>query len=332
MVEHDIAVVIGELFAAGLHWAIQNLIHPLDVAVRADDGGEVLQRSLQRIVQAGDHQQKHEEGQNVQFALDQQRCAREGGSGDAQPQNKPGGHHEDGRSQLALDEAALHSADFLFQPGKISTFGVVGAQVGHRFDALLNAVLAGNLCRCRFAGKPFLHAGRQRDDGKRHRQRPDGGKRHAPVEKQHRHGDDRGGEHRAIQRRDKVGLALLQHGAVVHNGGGQVGEILLSKKRQWNLPQLLRKPHPAHAGFHIGDKERVVVFKPRADHDEQRRRNAADGIERDSLRRQRTAHDVAHQQVQEPHRQHEGDVLQRTAQHALDVVHRALAGEGIAPL
>ena len=122
MVEHDIAVVIGGLFAADLHGAIQNLIHPLDVAVRADDGGEVLQRSLQRIVQAGDHQQKHEEGQNVQFALDQQRCAREGGSGDAQPQNKP--------------------------------------------------------------------AGRQRDDGKRHRQRPDGGKRHAPVEKQHRHGND----------------------------------------------------------------------------------------------------------------------------------------------
>ena len=120
MVEHDIAVAIGELFAAGLHGAIQNLIHPLDVAVRADDGGEVLQRSLQRIVQAGDHQQKHEEGQNVQFALDQQRCAREGGSGNTQPQDKPGGHHEDGRSQLALDEAALHSADFLFQPGKIS--------------------------------------------------------------------------------------------------------------------------------------------------------------------------------------------------------------------
>ena len=147
----------------------------------------------------------------------------------------------------------------------------------------LNAVLAGNLCRRRFAGKPFLHAGRQRDDGKRHRQRPDGGKRHAPVEKQHRHGNDRSGEHRAIQRRDKMGLALLQHGAVVHNGGGQVGKVFPSEKNDSGIfPQFFRKPHPAHARLHIGDKKGVVVFQPCADNNEQCRRDTADHIKRNS--------------------------------------------------
>ena len=81
------------------------------------------------------------------------------------------------------------------------------------------------------------------------------------------------------------------------------------KERQRDLPQLFRKVHTAHTGLHIGDKIGVVIFQPGADHNEQRRRNAANHIKWNSLCRQRTVHDLAHQQVQKPHRQHEGDMF-----------------------
>ena len=313
MLEHNVAVLIGQFFAAGLHRAIQNFIHTLDVCVGADDGGKVLQRPLQRVIQAGHHQQEHKEGQNIQITLYQQSCASKGSGGNAQPQHKSCGNYEDSRSQFAFDESAFHRANFLFQPGKIVGFCVVGAQVWHGFHALLNTVLTGDLRRHRFAGEPFLHAGGQRDDSKRHRQRPDGSQRHTPVEKQQRHGDDRSGEDRTVQGGNEMGLALLQHGAVVHDGGGQIGKVFLTEEGKRDLPQLFRKVHTAHTGFHIGDEIGVVILQPGADHNEQRCRNAASHIKRNTLCCQCTVHDLAHQQVQEPHRQHEGDVLQRTA-------------------
>ena len=332
MVEHNVTVPVGELFASGLHGAVQNLIHALDVAVGADDGGKVLQGALQRVIQAGHHQKEHKEGQDIQLTLHQQSRARKGGGGNPQPQDKSRGNHKDSRSQLAPDEAALYGTDLLFQPRKVSLLGIVGAQIGHRFHTLLNAVLAGDLCRRCFAGELFLHVGGKQYDGKCHGQRPDGGKRHAPVEKQHRYGDDRGGEDRAVQRGDKMGLALLQHGAVVHDGSGQVGKVFLSEKGQRDFSQLLGKPHPAHTRFHIGDKKGVVVFQPCADNNEQCRRDTADHIKRNSPCRQRAVHHIAHQPVQKPHRQHEGDVLQGTAQNSFDVVNRSLAGKRVASL
>ena len=332
MVEHNVTVPVGELFASGLHGAVQNLIHALDVAVGADDGGKVLQGALQRVIQAGHHQKEHKEGQNIQLTLHQQSCAGKGGGGNPEPQDKSRGNHKDSRSQLAPDEAALYGTDFLFQPRKVSLLGIVGAQIGHRFHAFLNAVLAGDLCRRCFAGELFLHVGGKQYDGKRHGQRPDGGKRHAPVEKQHRYGDDRGGEDRTVQRCDKMGLALLQHGAVVHDGSGQVGKVFPSEKGQRNFSQLLGKPHPAHTRLDIGDKKGVVVFQPCADNNEQCRRDTADHIKRNSPCRQRAVHDIAHQPVQKPHRQHEGDILQGTAQNPFDVVNRPLAGKRVASL
>ena len=158
-----------------------------------------------------------------------------------------------------------------------------------------------------------MHAGGQRNNGKRHRQRPDGSQRHTPVEKQQRHGDDCGGEDRTVQGRNEVGLALLQHGAVVHDGGGQIGKVFLTEEGKRDLPQLFRKVHTAHTGFHIGDEIGVVILQPGADHNEQRCRNAVGHIKRNTLCCQCTVHDLAHQQVQQPHRQHEGDILQRTA-------------------
>ena len=110
-----------------------------------------------------------------------------------------------------------------------------------------------------------------------------------------------------------MGLALLQHGAVVHDGGSQVGKVFLSEKGQRNLSQLLGKPHPAHTRLDIGDKKGVVVFQPCADNNEQCRRDTADNIKRNSPCLQRAVHDIAHQQIQKPHRQHEGDILQGTA-------------------
>ena len=94
-----------------------------------------------------------------------------------------------------------------------------------------------------------------------------------------------------------MGLALLKHGAVIHDGGGQVGKVFFFEKRQWDFAQLFRKSNPAHTGFHIGSEVGVVIFQPCASHNEQRRRDAADHIEGDSLCRQRAVHEITHQQV-----------------------------------
>lgn len=66
------AALIAQLFLARLYRAIQNRIHTLDITVRRNNASQVLQRALQRIIQARGHQQKEEKGQNIQLTLDQQ--------------------------------------------------------------------------------------------------------------------------------------------------------------------------------------------------------------------------------------------------------------------
>ena len=88
MVEYNVAVLIGQFFAAGLHRAIQNLIHTLDIGVGADDGGKVLQRP------SAGHTGGDTTSRNIKkvrtssspFTSSVAPC--KGGGGNAQPQHK----------------------------------------------------------------------------------------------------------------------------------------------------------------------------------------------------------------------------------------------------
>ena len=59
MIKHDVAALIGHRFAAGLDWVLQNLIHPAHVGAHGNDGCQILQSALHRIVHPGScHQEK----------------------------------------------------------------------------------------------------------------------------------------------------------------------------------------------------------------------------------------------------------------------------------
>ena len=66
----------------------------------------------------------------------------------------------------------FHGADFLFQSFQVFCFGVVGFQVAHSLNALLNPVGAGHLYIHRFLIEPFLHLCGEAYNGKGNRQYP----------------------------------------------------------------------------------------------------------------------------------------------------------------
>lgn len=147
------------------------------------------------------------------------------------------------------------------------------------------------------------------------------------MEKQRRDGNQRRGEKRPKQRLDKMGLALLQNGAVIHDRGSQVSQIALAEEGQRDAPQLFRKARPPHARFHIGRQEGAVILQPCADEDQCRRRDAADAIKGDARRPQRAAQHIPHKLIKQPNGQHEGNILQGAAENALDCIDRTLMQE-----
>ena len=165
---------VGEGVRALLHRVIQDLVHPGHVGAGADHGGQVLQGALQGVVQPGDHQQEQEEGEHVQAALHQQQGARQGHRGDAQLEDQGGGHHKGGQAELVDDAPPLHRPDLLLQPRQVGPLGVVGAEIPHRLDALLDAVGAGHPGVHGLLVQLLLHPGGAGHDGEGHGQHPQG--------------------------------------------------------------------------------------------------------------------------------------------------------------
>ena len=56
MVKHNVAALVRQRLAAGLHGAVQNFVHPGHVGAHGDDRRQILQRPLHGVVQAGRHQ------------------------------------------------------------------------------------------------------------------------------------------------------------------------------------------------------------------------------------------------------------------------------------
>ena len=128
-----------------------------------------------------------------------------------------------------------------------------------------------------------------------------------------------------------MGLAGLQHGAVVHDGGGEVGQVLFPEEGQGQPPQLLGQTDPAHPGLHVGSQKSAVILQPGADHDEQAAGHAGDEIET-APARQAAVQQVPHQAVEQANRQHKGDILQGAEQTSADGGVRPLGGQGEAAL
>ena len=209
MVEGDIIASIGEPAAALLDGMIEDLVHAGDIGARADDGRQVLQRALQRIIQPGRYQQEHKEGQDIQAALDQKNRTNQRDGGNAQLQDQRCRHHKGGKPKFIENRTALHRTDFLFQPFEVFLFRVVGLQVANRFDTFLNPIGTSDFYVHSFLIELFLHPCGKTHNGKSDRHDPECGKRHAPVNNKQTNGNQNRGNNRSGQFGDKVGKALL---------------------------------------------------------------------------------------------------------------------------
>ena len=130
-----------------------------------------------------------------------------------------------------------------------------------------------------------------------------------------------------------MGEALLQEGAVGHDGTGEVGQVLLPKEGQGDLPQPLGQGHPAHPALHIRGKVGGVVLEPGGQKDQDQAHQAARQVKGHPAPAGDTAgHQVPNKEEQQPHRHHEGQVLQQAGQAALDQVPGALLGQGVSSL
>ena len=304
MVEHDVAALVGQTAVALLDGMVKNLIHPRDVGAGADDGRQILQRALQRVVQAGRHQQEEEEGQHVQRPPHQQHRAGERDGRDPQLEDERGGHDEGGQSELVDDGPPFHRSDLRFQPAQVGLLGVVGLQVAQRFKALLNAVGACELRVHRLLREALLHARGKAHNTKRNRQHPQRRERHTPIPEQQAHGDERCRKDRACKLGNKVGKALLQKRAVSHNGGSQIGQVLLAEEGQRDLPQPLRQRNPPHAAFHICGKIGGIVLEIRRQQDQPDANRTAGDVKHRPAARDAAAHHIGDERIQQSDRQH----------------------------
>ena len=103
----------------------------------------------------------------------------------------------------------FHRADLLFQPFEVFFFSVVGFQILHRFNTLLNSIRAGHFRIHGFLIKPFLYLCRKTYNGKRHRHHPKSRQRHTPIVEEQADGNQDRRDDGSGKLRDKVGKALL---------------------------------------------------------------------------------------------------------------------------
>ena len=101
-----------------------------------------------------------------------------------------------------------------------------------------------------------------------------------------------------IQHGNKVGKALLQIGAVGHDGAGEIGQILFSKEGQRNLPQPFGQRNPSHTAFRIGGKVGGVVLKVSGKQDQANAHHAAHDVKSDFFAGNTASHQIAYQKIQ----------------------------------
>ena len=124
-----------------------------------------------------------------------------------------------------------------------------------------------------------------------------------------------------------MGLALFEHGAVVHDRAGKIGQILPSEEGQRQAAQFFGQSGTAHARFHIGGEIGAVVLQSRGGGDKKQTARAGERVEQSPLRGD-PGGKVAHEGEKQPGGGHEGDVLKRLRQTGSDERTRSPFGKG----
>ena len=117
---------------------------------------------------------------------------------------------------------------------------------------------------------------------------------------------------------------LLRHLHIPHDGVREVGEILLSEKRQGQLAQLFCKPDPLDARFTVGSEIRGIVLPQRRERDERQRRRDPESVQENVRGRHRSVHQVADEIIEERDGYHERDPLRDAGDHRADKSLRTL--------
>lgn len=102
-----------------------------------------------------------------------------------------------------------------------------------------------------------------------------------------------------------MGEGMLDHGTVVQYRRREVAQILLTEKRQRQLPQRFSEGDPAHAAFLVGREEGRVILPELRDVNQKKRNNDADDIKEDPVTGYAVIHHILCQRVQEAHREHQ---------------------------
>ena len=90
-----------------------------------------------------------------------------------------------------------------------------------------------------------------------------------------------------------MGKALLQKGAVGHDGAGEIRQILYSKEGQRNLPKLFGQRNPPHTAFCISGKVGGVVLKVCGKQDQADTHHAAHDVKSNFFAGYAASHQIA---------------------------------------
>ena len=310
MIKFHIIAPVVQFTAPFHHFVFHYVIHPLARHIGADDGSQIGERIYHGVIQPRHHQQKHEESDHIECALGKIDTAEQCRGGNAHFQQHLGRYHKRRHAIFVHHCNALHTF-YLFCKLLCSFRLAVGRfYLPDGLYALLNAI-----GHCHLAGtlpfvQPVYYRRRQGHNHKAYGQRPQGSACHAPVEKEQRHRHQHRGHYGAEKLWNKMRRGCLYIGAVVHYGGSEVCQILMSEKAERQAPQPLGQCYTPHPALHIGGVICPLVLVVIGQCYQQQAHRYAGAIEhRIQLPVRNQVRDKIEQQ---PHWQHQREVLEHT--------------------